>query len=241
MAEAGGWALVLSCEHGGNKVPDLWRGRFAGQEGVLASHRGLDIGSAECARRLAESLQAPLHLAEVSRLLVELNRSPGHPRLFSEFTRGLPRAEREALLASYYHPYRDALRQRIDALLKAGRRVCHVSVHSFTPELDGEVRNADIGLLYDPRRECERRFCIEWFARIRDCGNWRVRRNYPYRGIADGLVTMLRRQRAQAEYVGIELEINQRWPLAGGAAWSALQARIGETLGETLAGFKPVR
>ena len=26
----------------------------------------------------------------------------------------------------------------------------HVSSHSFTPELDGKVRRADVGLLYDP-------------------------------------------------------------------------------------------
>ena len=40
-----------------------------------------------------------------------------------------------------------------------GRRVIHVSAHSFTPGLDGKVRTADVGLLYDPARPGEVRLC----------------------------------------------------------------------------------
>ena len=36
-----------------------------------------------------------------------------------------------------------------------GRRVIHISSHSFTPELDGKVRSADVGLLYHPGRHGE--------------------------------------------------------------------------------------
>ena len=34
--------------------------------------------------------------------------------------------------------------------MSRGRRVIHISSHSFTPELNGKVRRADVGLLYDP-------------------------------------------------------------------------------------------
>lgn len=238
MAEP--WCLVLSCEHGGNRVPAEWRHLFAGREEVLASHRGFDTGAAECARYLAAALRAPLHLAEVTRLLVELNRSPGHPALFSAFSRELPRAQREALLGEHYHPYRDALARRIEALQRQGRRVCHVSVHSFTPELDGKTRNADAGLLYDPRRTGEQAFCLDWQRRMRAGGGlWRVRRNYPYLGRADGLVTFLRRRFSMERYLGIELELNQRWPIEGGERWRALQARVCESLRDALAAAAP--
>jgi hypothetical protein len=33
-------------------------------------------------------------------------------------------------------------------------------VHSFTPVLGGEIRKADIGLLFDSRRPAERAFCL---------------------------------------------------------------------------------
>jgi hypothetical protein len=36
-----------------------------------------------------------------------------------------------------------------------------------------------------------------------------VRRNYPYRGTADGFTTYLRRQFSARKYLGIELEVNQ--------------------------------
>jgi hypothetical protein len=38
----------------------------------------------------------------------------------------------------------------------------------------------------------------------------RVRRNYPYRGVADGFTTALRRRFPADLYLGIELEVNQR-------------------------------
>jgi hypothetical protein len=38
----------------------------------------------------------------------------------------------------------------------------------------------------------------------------RVRRNYPYLGKTDGLTTYLRRQFPAEQYLGIELEVNQR-------------------------------
>jgi predicted N-formylglutamate amidohydrolase len=226
-----GWTLLLSCEHGGNRVPEPWRELFTGHEAALESHRGHDIGIAPFARWLAKELRAPLQLAETTRLLVELNRSPGHPALFSAYSRSLDRSERDRLLERYYHPYRNSLQRQIEKLLLSGERVCHVSLHSFTPELHDEIRNADIGLLYDPQRPLEKAFCLDWQAAIsRQAEGWRVRRNYPYRGAADSFVTYLRRLFPVAHYLGCELELNQRWPLQGGERWENLQGLIRDTL-----------
>jgi predicted N-formylglutamate amidohydrolase len=230
-----GFFLLFSCEHGGNQVPPPWTRLFRGQESLLETHRGYDIGIAPLARRLADQLQAPLHLAEVSRLLVELNRSLGHPALFSEFSRTLAPDELWALLQQHYHPYRDAVIRDIEQALKQRRRVCHISLHSFTPQLHGQVRNADIGLLYDPQHHREKAFCRSWQKNIEQKGEgWRVRRNYPYRGTADSLVTNLRRRFAGEDYLGFELELNQHWPLQNDNRWPALQKLIGATLQETL-------
>ena len=194
MAEPG-WKLLLSCEHGGNLVPEPYQALFAGQDDLLNSHRGYDIGIEPFARRLATELKAPLHLAQVTRLLVELNRSTGHQALFSAISRELNPADRRSLLKQHYLPYRAAILQEIEEMLARHFRVCHISLHSFTPELHGELRNADIGLLYDPQRPLEKQFCLTWQKTIENRNeNWRVRRNYPYRGAADGLITQLRRR-----------------------------------------------
>jgi predicted N-formylglutamate amidohydrolase len=235
MAESA-CGLLLSCEHGGNLVPEPWQSLFEGQEELLASPRGYDIGIAGFARWLAIQLQVPLYLAEVTRLLVELNRSPGHPELYSEFSRSLTRDEQKRLLALHYNPYREAVTCRIEEMLGEHDQVYHVSLHSFAPELHGVVRNADIGLLYDPQRPREKTFCLNWQENLnqREKG-WKVRRNYPYRGTADGFVTMLRRCFPEDRYLGFELELNQRWPLQGGQSWQNLQRLICDSLQQSLA------
>jgi predicted N-formylglutamate amidohydrolase len=221
-------AVLVTCEHGGNRVPPRYQELFAGQEGLLGTHRAHDIGSMAMARSLARRLDASLVACTTTRLLVDLNRSIGHPRLFSELTRGLPRAAREQILRGHYVPYRLA----VEAWIGIQRRpVLHVSSHSFTPVLDGEVRQADVSLLYDPRRERERALAARWKAAIleRQPG-LRVRFNYPYAGRADGLTTALRRLFPDERYAGIELEVNQCFPLAGGRDWATLRRVLSESL-----------
>jgi predicted N-formylglutamate amidohydrolase len=195
--------LVITCEHGGNGVPRRWARLF--RDSDLRSHRGYDIGAAPVARALAAAFRAPVFIATTSRLLVDLNRSATHPRLFSEKVRALPPEERSRILAEYYAPHREAVEAAIARAVRTGP-VLHLGVHSFTPVLDGKVRRADVGLLYDPRRRSERAFCDPWHAAFTGLV---VRRNYPYRGVSDGFTTALRRKYADASYIGVELELNQ--------------------------------
>jgi len=229
--------LLLSCEHGGNLVPEPYRALFEGHAELLQTHRGFDIGILPLAKQLAEHLNAPLEFAEVSRLLVDLNRSLRHPALFSFITRELSRAEKDTLLQGHYHPYRQAAETQICRLIEDGHRVVHVAVHSFTPELHGQVRNADIGLLYDPTRPLEKTFCLRWQQALADLEpGLRIRRNYPYQGAADSLGKTLRRRFAANEYLAIELEVNQKIPIAGGEAWRQLSSTLTSSLSQALGG-----
>lgn len=216
--------FVLSCEHGGHRVPAPYRALFASQGPLLRSHRGYDLGILPLARRLAQGLAAPLLAAEVTRLLVDLNRSPGSATLFSEWSWTLSPVARQDLLQRYYHPYRQALATKIHELVGTGAAVVHLSIHSFTSELAGQVRQADLGLLYDPARPAEAAFCRQWQRALREgLPGLRVRRNYPYRGVADSLVRTLRRQFAPDCYLGIELEVNQSLPLGDPVKWDQVQ------------------
>ncbi len=217
---------VVTCEHGGNRVPAPFVPLFAGQAAALQSHRGYDIGALPFARRLAAALAAPLFAVTVTRLLVELNRSLHHRRLFSDFTAGLSSAQRAAVLARHYRPHRDC----VEAFVRRSRRrVVHIGVHSFTPRLGGVVRQTDIGLLYDPQRATERAWCRvfkQTFAARTTA--WRLRFNYPYRGAADGFTTYLRRVFDSDHYLGIELEVNQG-VIAQAAAWNVLSRVLLQT------------
>ena len=225
-------AVLVTCEHGGNRVPPRYRSLFAAQAALLETHRGLDIGSLTMARDLSTWLAAPLVSSSTTRLLVDLNRSLGHRRLFSALTRELPRAERERILAQHYLPYR----RRVEAFIASSRQaVVHVSSHSFTPVLGDQVREADIGLLYDPRRRRERALAARWKSAILEREPaLRVRFNYPYAGRADGLTSALRGRFPDAGYAGIELEINQRHPLSGGRRWRRLRQTLAAALESAL-------
>lgn len=228
------WSVIVSCEHAGNSVPRKYRALFRSPSSrrALASHRGWDPGSLAVGRRLSNALDAPLIVNPVSRLLVEVNRSPGHPKRFSEFSRELPIAERQSLIDRIYDLHRDRVESAIRDALRRRRIALHIGSHSFVPALNGESRNADVGLLYDPRKPAEKAFCARWQAALKAVAPIvRVRRNYPYLGSADGLTTYLRRHLNTPRYLGIELEVNQRY-LASSMRnqWAMLQGAIIQSL-----------
>ncbi|MCK0512604.1 N-formylglutamate amidohydrolase [Aromatoleum buckelii] len=228
-------AFVVSCEHGGNRVPARYRELFATAQAALASHRGYDPGALTVARELARRLGAPLVAATTTRLLVDLNRSPGHPKLHSEWVPASPPGVRADIRARHYLPYRRQVEELVAGSIGRGQRVVHVSSHSFTPVLDGVVRNADVGILYDPGRPGEVALSARWIAALQArAPHVKVRRNYPYPGKSDGLCAWMRRHHAAADYVGIELEVNQRHVAPGRAEWRALRAAIIASLAEAL-------
>ena len=64
-----------------------------------------------------------------------------------------------------------------------------------------------------------------------------MRRNYPYKGVSDSLVTYLRRLHGDASYAGIEVEINQKhfttpsWQGLIATVTAALAHAVDETSG----------
>ncbi|MCB0781631.1 MAG: N-formylglutamate amidohydrolase [Flavobacteriales bacterium] len=204
--------LILTCEHGGNEVPAEYWDLFQGAEDVLQSHRGWDPGALDLYATLLQHADAGWS-ATVTRLLVELNRTLGHPELFSEYSRVLGPADRERVLAIHYAPFRLAVADRIAGYLNAGHAVLHVSVHSFTPVLDGKPRDLEVGLLYDPAHGRERVIARDWKDRMQELAKgWRIRMNQPYKGTADGHTKALREFFGE-RYAGIELEVRNDWLL----------------------------
>lgn len=204
-------AIVVTAEHGGNRVPARYRELFRGHDGLLASHRGWDAGTLDLSARLARRWRGDRVAATATRLLVDLNRSAHNPHVFSEITRGLGRSERDTLLERWHRPHRDRVRQLVEERASRGSRVLHVAVHSFTPLWKGMERGIDLSLLYDPARAGERALARGWTrAMKRLLPSCSIRRNVPYRGLADGLTTWLRELFPVATYLGIEVEVSQR-------------------------------
>lgn len=201
-------AFLVTCEHAVNAVPPDQAALFT-DSALLSSHRGWDPGALDAAEAWAAALNAPLFAASVTRLLCDANRAPTNPAVWSAVTRALPAAEKRTILARWHAPHRDAVGARAAALLEDGNRVLHLAAHSFTPVLNGQVRNMDLGLLYDPSRPAEKALAEAWRRELRHaCPGLRIRLNAPYRGASDGLPTALRK-RLGPRYMGFEVEFNQ--------------------------------
>lgn len=203
--------IIVSCEHGGNRVPPRFRELFKGRERMLNSHRGYDRYALVLAGELAQKLNAALFSSTVTRLLVDLNRSPHHRNLFSEISGQLDADEKEHIINKHYLSYRREVESCVSSAASKGIAILHLSVHSFAPLIGGVRKNADVGLLYDPSRYPEKALCVQWQKCIQKTDPLtRVRRNYPYLGKADGLITYLRRMFSSDMYIGIELEFNRK-------------------------------
>jgi len=224
--------LILTCEHAFNTIPQEYQDLFINAEEILESHRGYDPGALDLFNELKDLADfSSFH--ETGRLLVEVNISKGHSNLFSEFTKNLSETSKIKLLKEYYFPYRNSIEKQISSLIRKGEKLLHFSVHTFTPNLNEEIRNTDIGLLYDPSRSAEKEFCINFKRNLKDQNpELKIRFNYPYLGKADGFTTYLRK-RFPENYMGIELEVSQNF-VSNNKMNSALKEQVFSALKASL-------
>ena len=201
--------LVLTCEHGGNEIPTTYKKHFK-NKAVLKTHRALDLGALDLFQTL-EPLSDASYFSTTSRLLIELNRSLHHKNLFSEYIKGLTKIEKTEIINTHYLPYRASVEDNIRNCIKKDDLVLHLSIHSFTPSLNGKNRNCDIGLLYNSSNRREKQLCKQLkLELLKQDYNFNIRFNYPYLGKADGFTTYLRKQ-FPIHYLGIEIEVNQKF------------------------------
>lgn len=224
--------LVVTCEHSDNKVPQQYRHLFEKDSDILETHRGYDIGALELTRTISRNVISEAYAHEYSRLLVDLNRSLGNPSAFSEYMDGVDKETRRSIVEEYYLPYREKIKKFMGDLISKGDAILHLSVHTFTPQMNGVEREVDIGLLYDPKRDQEKEFCWAWRRQLEKLmPDLKYRMNHPYPGTMDGFSTSIRKDLGQDDYWGIELEVNQRFPLSEDSQkWQYLQENIAKSL-----------
>ena len=222
--------LIITCEHAGNQVPESYGHIFAELQHVLQSHQGWDPGALEIARFLATECSAPLFSCETTRLLIEPNRSLHSHQLYSEYSRKLYQTDHHSILQQYYYPHRNAVE---DLIAKISKPALHLSIHSFTPVLNNQTRMVDIGILFDPDRKGETEFCKKLFDGLGQMlPRLTIKLNEPYKGTDDGFTTYLRTKFEDHEYLGIEIEVNQKY--LGTAKWDMIAMALKDVLFDIL-------
>lgn len=219
-------SLIITCEHGGNYVPEHYSHLFENHQETLKSHKGWDPGAWDLAKHISERTKAKAYGCFTTRLLVEANRSLHHPNLFSSFTTPLNEDEKSKLLNNIYFPYRTEV---MDAIKKLKKPVLHLSIHTFTPILSGKMRKVDIGILFDPERGTEQTFSERLKSQLQNNPpDTVISFNEPYKGIDDGFATYLRTQYPDGQYLGIEIEVNQKF--VGTESWSVIKDGFAESV-----------
>jgi predicted N-formylglutamate amidohydrolase len=153
---------VLVCDHAGRAVPERLKG-LGVDETELGRHIGWDIGAGALAERLSALLDAPLLRQAYSRLVIDCNRPLDAPSLIPGVSDGttipgnlaLAPAERLQRIEEIRAPYHAAIAAVLDA--RAARPAVLVSVHSFTPRLDGFERPWAVGVLHGGDSPASRR------------------------------------------------------------------------------------
>ncbi|WP_298526064.1 N-formylglutamate amidohydrolase [uncultured Christiangramia sp.] len=201
--------IVITCEHATNAIPPEYVYLFEEQKDVLNTHEGYDPGAYDLYKYL-EPLSNASYAQDIGRLLIETNRSLHHPKLFSRFSKNLEHSKKSEIIVEHYIPYRRHVENIILDFQKFNHTVLHLSIHSFTPVLDNIERNCDIGILYDPKVRLEKEWSEQFKRSLTDKSKYRVRKNYPYYGKADGFTTYLKK-RFTENYIGIEIEVNQKF------------------------------
>jgi predicted N-formylglutamate amidohydrolase len=216
--------LMHTCEHASNRLPAAFK-KFVPTH-VQGTHRAYDIGALKVFRKLVKFAKPEFSCeGTFSRLFVDLNRTITNKSAFSEYYGKLEASDKanaekvKAEATAYWKEYRANVErfmtQNIGKGSKAagnkGAAIVHLGIHSFTPVLNGKPRNTDIGILFDPARPQERAYANVIKNEIKRLyPHMKVRFNYPYKGTSDGLTTSLRKKFG-SRYVGIEIEINQKF------------------------------
>lgn len=159
--EEGACPLLLICDHASNQTPESL-GALGLPSSEFDRHIAWDIGAADVVKLVAGALDAPAILAGYSRLLIDLNRHPGDPTTIPRESDGvmipanqdLSEEEERLRVETFFTPYHHEVSTRLAHIWRVTKKPPALfSIHSFTPEMGGEKRIWDAGVLWnrDPR------------------------------------------------------------------------------------------
>jgi predicted N-formylglutamate amidohydrolase len=144
--------FLLLGDHAGREIP-----KSLGDLGLapesMELHIAWDIGVEGMGRGLAERLDACFIRQRYSRLVIDCNRKPDAADLMPRVSDGVPipgnaHADVEERLAAIWRPYHHAIGAALDRRRELGLETALVSLHSFTPQMDGISRPWRYGVLH---------------------------------------------------------------------------------------------
>jgi predicted N-formylglutamate amidohydrolase len=232
--EGGGRPCLLICDHGSAAIPKIL-GDLGLDAGQRRRHIAWDIGIAEVTRRLAILLQVPAVLSGYSRLVIDCNRHLDDPTSIAQESddvpvpgnRGLDAAARAQRAEACFWPYHHAITAQIRRMREAVRPPALISLHSFTPVMQGFERPWHIGVLWNK----DGRLAIPLLAGLGRDRDICVGDNQPYDGRAGrGYGVAMHGEGESLAHVLLELRQDLIDTRHGAAAWANRLAPLVEEI-----------
>ena len=235
--------VLLVCDHASCRIPESL-GDMGLDPFARRCHLAIDIGAGSLTEYLADSLGVTAVLAQYSRLVVDCNRDLMDASAFLVYGDGilvpgncnLHRSDRDARADAIYWTYHSAVSEHVTRLSEAAAPPAFVSIHSFTPVLNGEAREWEIGILWDKDQGLHELF-LEGF---REAG-FHTGDNEPYSGKAPADYTVDNHAEAIGlPCVGIEIRQDLINDAAGVVRIGNVMNKIIESIPERI-GLNPQR
>ena len=221
--------ILLVCDHASCRFPqslgDMGLDPFARR-----CHLAIDIGAGKLTEILAKALGVTAVIAQYSRLVVDCNRELMDPGAFLEYgdgiivpgNRNLSQADKDARADAIYWPYHRAIDEQIERLRALGPKPAFISIHSFTPVLNGIAREVQTGVLWDKDARLSEIFLEGFRAAELTAGD-----NEPYSGRAPQDYTIDNHaEPIELPHVGIEIRQDLVGDMAGIEAIAEIMERI---------------
>ena len=151
----GGAPFLLCCDHASPRIPRVLD-NLGLESHLLDLHIAYDIGAEAMTRLMAEQLDARAVFSSYSRLVIDMNRgvrfddacpevSDDHP---IPGNLGLTSAAKRERIDALFAPYHGALAQALTDLRRQWLSPGLVSMHSFTPHMNGRSRPWEVAVMW---------------------------------------------------------------------------------------------
>ncbi|MBX7145988.1 MAG: N-formylglutamate amidohydrolase [Alphaproteobacteria bacterium] len=177
--------LILLADHGGRAIPQKLN-NLGLSSNLLKLHIAYDIGIKNVGIKLAQYLDSMFIMNHYSRLVIDCNRATSSPDCISPISdnilipgnNNLLSTEQLFRVTEIYLPYHNYINNIINHSLQNHKVPILVSLHSFTPVMQGYQRPWHIGILWNR----DKRLATLMFNLLKEDTHLCVGDNQPYSG-----------------------------------------------------------
>ncbi|MGD8325638.1 MAG: N-formylglutamate amidohydrolase [Sphingomonadales bacterium] len=221
--------ILLIADHASSEIPQDYD-QLGLEPAWITNHIAYDIGTKDLCISLQKAFEARAVMAGFSRLLVDPNRPLDHETLIPQLSDNIfipgnadiSEEERGKRIAKFHTPYHEAIAAEVARIQAGGQKPIIVSIHSFTPIMNGQQRPWHAAVLWNHYDKLAHAVADALEAR----GDVVVGRNVPYSGKILNYTMDRHAEAHDIPYVTLEIRQDLIADKQGVAEWTEILREI---------------